>query len=582
MLTGTPMLLSGNEPTHYQLDETFDPAVGLFIQENHGHTVDTRLADRVHNVVNATTRLLIAAQLGQLATFPTDAVLTAVRRAQHLASDDRRGCLRWYWEDTWPHDTNAAFFIGLDLIVLERRYAAELSAPARETLTATLRDLATWFDPHTSTAAMAFYPNKFLGDLVCAWLLREIHGRTSGGEADGLLDVMRESAAYWRDHRWGWGEHLSDPYAAIMLDQLSALLLLARELPGDVRALYLDLFRDLLWIDDVFSGGPRVPTIRNYLFGAPAPHLAYRDTVRLWTSTGDACHNREEIPHMFKTPYGRVFHELGWQELAGPRAVAPGDRVSVPCIDGTRAEAWIGPRARLGVTTRYPLMPGCDHFGWGLSWQSMPVAFATAGSWNFLRWHTRERGTDYPHPARDKHAATRRNALTDAVQPPIVGLTRAHLHGSRAVVLRVMPALAASWSLVADELVLTGSAELLEQGDVNGFTRLLVRADDEEFTIYARAFGPGACGEPSGKELATGGWRLVHENPAEAGLESLAFLWCVAVGRAEPPRLSLHAGRPERLRQTGQNAGRLAWEDLGLEFDAGPAPEMTLAGPGAP
>jgi hypothetical protein len=42
-------------------------------------------------------------------------------------------------------------------------------------------------------------------------------------EAADLSAVMQEAAAYWRDHEWGWGEHLSDCYANVCLVVLSAL-----------------------------------------------------------------------------------------------------------------------------------------------------------------------------------------------------------------------------------------------------------------------------------------------------------------------------------------------------------------------
>jgi hypothetical protein len=557
---------SGNERTHYNIEEAFDPRVGLFIQENYGHTIDTRESSSVHNVINSSTRLLIAAQLGTLDSFPGGAVLTAIRRSQHLIEDGRYGCIRWYWEDSAPHDTNAAFFAGLNMIVLKCQYADALSTLENQTLTAILRDLATWFDRHTHSLEYAYYPNKFLGDLVCAWLLREIHGRCDDADAVNLLHIIRESAVYWRDYHWGWGEHLSDPYAAIMLDQLSALLLLSRKLPEDIRALYLGLFKDLLRIDDVFFGGPRVPTIRNYLFGAPAPHVSYRDTVRWWTSAADACLNREEIPHMFKTPYGRVFSKLGWHELAGFRAPLNDNRVSVKCLHGACAEAWIGNNARLGVMTRYPIMLGCDEVNWGLSWQSMPVAFATAQSWSFLRWHTVEAGIHYHHPARDKHAAYRQNALTNTILPPITGQTRAYLDGSRALILRVMPAIALSWQLLADELVLTGASSV-EVSTHNGvFTRLRVRADEQTFTIYAHALGSNQDGE----FIETDGdraWRFAYNTESLTSLRCIASVWCIAVGDSEEPVLKSLPIIPNLVRQPNQRPCRITWGSLTLDLD---------------
>ena len=91
----------------------------------------------------------------------------------------RHGCLKWYWEEPRPVDTNAAFFTGLNLIVLQLGFPDQLErldADARATLEAILTDLSVWFD-RTLAHPSRYYPNKYMGDLVCRWLLLEALGQ---------------------------------------------------------------------------------------------------------------------------------------------------------------------------------------------------------------------------------------------------------------------------------------------------------------------------------------------------------------------------------------------------------------------
>jgi len=94
----------------------WDEAVGLWIRRGPGHTRPVADLPQVHNGTIAANRLLDAAQRRTLATVPCLRVLQALREMQWQTPGPKFGCFRWYWEETEPVDTNAAFFIGGPLI----------------------------------------------------------------------------------------------------------------------------------------------------------------------------------------------------------------------------------------------------------------------------------------------------------------------------------------------------------------------------------------------------------------------------------------------------------------------------------
>ncbi len=510
--------------------DSFNKKLSLWTSAEPGHTKPVAELPRVHSGVEAACRLVIAAQLHALDKLPAPVarILAAIRRLQCLDGSPQHGCFKWFAEEPHPVDTNAAFFIGLNLIVLSAAYREQLPPPALAELDAMLGDLFFWFERESQTGAL-WYPNKYLGDLVCAWLL---HEQVEDGPSDArLLAAMESAADYWSAHHWGWGEHLSDCYTGVLFNELSALLLLSRRLPESVRAHYTRLLRELLAIEDAYGGDIRVPAIRTYAFAARPGLQFWRDTIRPWLDPSDAQHVRRSTHFHF----GHLFNELGWHVLVGPRQPVR-ERISIPCFGGATARAWISeddPRMRLGTMSRYPIMPHTDHVAWGLSWQSMPVAFSAGeNGWGFLRWHTRENELDRFHPARDKHAAYLRNALTDALVPPIVGLTDSLQDGPDACILRRMPALSRSWDLLADQLVLTGTDFTLVREELGMDTsRLLLDAAGVPVTVFFLPLGAGVrprLTQESAEEII---WEVLWPETTLARQERVACVWIICWGR---------------------------------------------------
>lgn len=532
-------------PEHWA--DQWNPEVGLWRSQGGGHTAPVSEEEFVHPAPSAAARLLSAALVGRLDELDAPAVLKALREMQVTdETHGQHGCLQWYWEEPGPVDTNAAFFTGLNLIVLrlgfEEQLAAELDAEAGETLDAILTDLSAWFDT-TLENPSRYYPNKYMGDLVCRWLLIEALDQTD--EMDRVAEEMLESAAYWRDENWGWGEHMSNIYARVLLDQTSILLLLSENLPGEVREAFTGLRDELLAIEDAYAG-PRVPVIRDYSFTQSPTHTNYRDGVTEPQASGDLAAGNLAIQP--------VLAVLGWHD-AVPERAEPETDITVPCYDGVEAIARVEESIRLGTLTRFPLMPDMERPTWGLSWQSFPVAaWRREGGWGFLQWESEKEGERRAHPSGVSfREAYLHNAITFSKEEPIVGRTYAVQEGGHALVLRVMPELYAPWEGLTDRFRwVDGDADVHLEEQEGPWSQMLLDFGDAELSVHHISLDghQPAFTEPSG-----GPWDWsVRRGDAELGeRDYVASVWALSLGG--------RVDTPPELHETGEDdVWRLNWD----------------------
>jgi hypothetical protein len=437
--------------------ESFDDSVGLWKQKK-GHTKAVQGFSEVHGGPGAADKLLAAGVEGRLDQIPTGRIL-GVLKSMQATEGPKRGCFRWYYEEPEVQDTNAAFFIGLPLITFRLAYGEKLSAADRATLDDMMANLRVWFG-HEVDQPTFRYPNKFLGDLVCAWLLTEINGEVPRN----LIPCMREAAKYWKTNNWGWGEHLSDGYSKVCLDELTILLTLGKNLPPDLRTEYEGLRDELLALGDAYAGGPRVPTIRSYAFLKPPEEkewMNYREKVRAWNGKED-----------FFTGFAAmraIAYSRGWHD-AVPKPAPAATETDVPCFAGTHARAVIDGPIRLGAMSRYPIMKDIDHATWGLAWQSMPVAaWHSSGVWAFLQWESVENEVRRSHPASNRFIYDIGNILTGKADPGPIGQTFSIRKGSTFIILRRMPQMAPDWTELTDRVRIVGKGEFKQEivGDAN-------------------------------------------------------------------------------------------------------------------
>jgi hypothetical protein len=491
--------------------------IGLWAYPGPGHTADTKDLATVHSAPNSATQLVVDAFDGRLDRAKAAAVLRAIRAMQVRDEGWFHGCTKWYWEETQPYDTNASFFTGLALIVLNARFADVLgdNVPAlRDILEHKLR----WFRQAVREKTF-YYPNKFLGDLVCAWLISEQTGKD--GETLAVADTLREAGRYWHDDCWGWGEHLSGGYAAVCIDEISLLLLLATGLPRDVRDQYTALLNELLAIGDAYDGGPWVPTIRSYDFTAAPALKNYRDRVGPWQEV------RPRVPGNMP-PLGSLFHDLGWHKLVAPRQKAR-RKVVVPCYGGRKAEAELFDDLRIGGMSGFPLMPMAEHHVWGLSWQSFPMAlWHRQGDWGFLQWETVESGVVRSHPANPAAVAHTPKALTESIMPPVTGCTFCLQSDGNLLALRIMPSVVTAWERVTDRFRLVGGTANIAEGPgrkEQGWQQWLLRYPERTVGLNYVSLLDKAVPRHVSRAAGADDWNidLAHENLAGLGL--LAGLW---------------------------------------------------------
>ncbi|GAB4453440.1 MAG: hypothetical protein OHK0029_06260 [Armatimonadaceae bacterium] len=509
----------------------WNEAVGLWKQSG-GHTRPVAERTEVHAAPAAARYLLMAAEHNRTGEVATERVLQNLRTMQVTDHGAKHGCLRWYWEEDEPVDTNAAFFVALSLIPLHARYTDRLTETERHLLEAILDDLQIWFAAQCRHRA-EYYPNKYLGDLVCGWLLTEATDRQEA-DGDAIAQRMREAAAYWRQNGWGWGEHLADIYATVCLNELSLLLLLAKRLPEDVHETYYSLFAELLALDDAFGGEPRVPAIRSYAFQQPPRHQRFRDAIPRELPDSDTALPQPGGVH--GAILARLYCELGWHRLApAPQPpVTPQTDIRISCFGGAEAVAHCLPDVRVGSLTRFPLMPSADHPTWGLSWQTFPVAlWRPDGDWAFLQWSVTEGGQERCHPAENKKTAYLANTLTPSVNPPITGRTFARQVGGNVLVLRLFPAIPGAAEQIADRLrVVQPSPDWQEGNGGSDWYERLLRTDKRTIQVACvplplGTIAPVVRSYPQGTD-----WQVIRDRSALDGMRLFVTLWAISLDGA--------------------------------------------------
>ncbi|MFZ4777741.1 MAG: hypothetical protein ACOYM3_20420 [Terrimicrobiaceae bacterium] len=509
-------------PRPIDWEKDWDPAVGLWWKKGPGHTEGTHQYERLHALPNAAVRLHYFAMHHALEGVPVEEVLKAIFSKQ----DPKTGALPWYWESTHIDDTNSAFFTGMALIALWRQHADQLSPAAQDLL----RQICTGLDRHFSTSiagpSNAYYPNKWLGDLTCAWLLGELLERD---DTEATEKALREAFLYWRKKDWGWGEHMSDTYAAVLLDEMSLLLLLSKHLPADIRRDGLKLLNELLAINDAFADGPRVPALRSYAQGVSPKPDPYRERVRPLVAVPLASLGNQLL-------CGPVLNDLGWHKLVAPRQPRRSE-ISVPCFGGTTAQAYIAEDIRLGTMSHFPIMPGSEHWTWGLAWQSFPVCFwRPKADWGFLQWETVENGRRAQHPAGKLDWGATEKALSHTVNPPPVGHSCSLQRGPNALVLRLMPVMAESWEQLTDRLrVVDCKAEVKETGE-GPWSQLSLKYPER--TVVVRHYALQAPPPVLHQKGTVLDWDCTLAGPV--GEKSLVSLWeiCLDGTLSAPPKVT--------------------------------------------
>lgn len=525
----------------------WSPRLGLWSRPSPGHTRAVAHLDQVHSGVESAVLFHTLLELDRLDDATLSAALSGLLDLQST-SGPYAGCFRWYAEESTPVDTNAAFFIGLALQLFALGHPDRLSPSLQPRLTRAFALLNPWFLAELERES-PIYPNKYLGDLVCAWLGHELLAQPI---PPALLRACSTAFTRWETEPWGWGEHLSDVYAGVILTELSALLLFARHLPPDLHAQASRLATQLLALDDAYGSGPRVPQIRCYDFQHAPARTSFRAQVTPFpTEANEAWAHRRALKRYMRLPFGPLFARRGWASLF-PTAPEPssGQPLHTPLAAGAVAQAWIAPTLRTGTLSRWPLLPAAEHQAWGLSWQTFPAAFwRPAGDWGFLRFTTRSGESVRAHPAFDKHQAYLANALGPGDPPPI-GLTASAQHGPDWIALRQLPPCPA-WSEVGDGFWLhhLASPPVLEPSSP-GWSTLRLPHPCGSLWLHHLAVQPGPAPLLRAHPNDTWSWSVT------APATSTPFISLWALSASPPPPDSA-----PRIEPAGPSAWRIRWTE---------------------
>ncbi|MDQ8194159.1 hypothetical protein QEH59_06970 [Coraliomargarita sp. SDUM461004] len=447
-------------------DLSWSEELGLWGRPLNGKAKEAEETQMVHESRLASGSLLLAARYGLLADARIERVLRALLDLQEAGT----GRMKFRYEDPAPTDSNIPFFVARNLILLRHMHKEAMTTGALDVLDTLLENFYPLFYAEAQKDS-AFYPNKYLGDLVGARLIQEIYGQPDY-EIEVIEQRMLGAADYWREEGWGWGEHMSDTYAGVCLDLISLYLLLSEERESDVYATYLDLMEELLVIESQFGDGPRVPALRSYSFTARGSRKTYMERIEAWNqATGEITNPFWRESALIQTFY----YDLDWHsefEEVLPE-FGQSTMLRIPCFDDTEATAFLADDVRLGAMSHFPIMPEAEHISWGLAWQSFPVAlWKPSGDWAFLQWEVEEAGEAKAHPANTRSGA---RALTNQVNPPLLGQTYSLQRGGNLLVVRMMPAISASWGRVSDRFkMLDITADAYKEANGARFQQILL------------------------------------------------------------------------------------------------------------
>jgi len=520
-------------------NENWDSELGLWIG-------DAKYNRTGHGIRNNAKMLVEAGILGLLERVPAETVLGKLRQAQET-NGQLRGNFWWAWEDGKVTDRNSGFFTTIQLLALKHEFEDQLSSAGRADLEQMLGEAEHWFAHKVLPVEekKLRYPNAYLGDAVCLWLIREHAGTLDSAYGR----TFRKILAWYRDNHWGWGEHLSDIYAKVCQRELTALLMWSKELDDDARCLATELMRELMTIDTVFDGGPRVPTLRCYsMEKSPC-------TPEAWAKSFQPYRNRmrSQAPVAgFGFAYLAARRGL-FRDLPLPAFDSP--ERDVACYGNTKAASWVTARYRYGTMSVYPLFEDTNaNAGWGLHWQSMPVAFwHAAGDWGYLQWLSEERGVVHALPGLSR-ADTQKNQLcrlSDIDTEATHGLTYGTRHDNALLIYRELPRIAASWPWAADRFRLVHPTANADAEDLGDWQRLVLDFGTEKLTVACHPLQKGTVctlsrqtvsnlseqdsGDRENRELHFS----AHHKLSDQRPEKLRFLWFIRMGEtaSTPPQV---------------------------------------------
>ena len=393
----------------------------FLVRSGRAHVVALEGLTETHNIPATAGHLLKCTLAGQQDP-DCERMLAAILGACDARADSPTyGCLKWYHEEPAIADTNAAFFTCLPLSLLYLLRRETLSPPQQEALRRVFAGVAPWFE-HMADSPSLYYPNKCLGDI--AMLMAS--GHILGDEA------MTERACafagrfwdYVEARGWGWGEDHSPGYTRVIAEM--SLLIMFLQPSGELHDRTRRMLDGLVEWAAFHDGVDAVPSIRGYNFDC-----------KISVTYGLSGLFAGGQPAAEDTPLSLLAGAVGYSYNAPARTEPRRRRQRT--FDEHYSVSYIGPHARLGTLSHYPLMPNTYmHDGWGLGWQSKPASFIVDDrEYGVLEWLTEDdEGVGRQHEAgKDFRDWPSRHLFKRVAFHPEVLFT-AHQEDGAAIILR--------------------------------------------------------------------------------------------------------------------------------------------------
>lgn len=384
-------------------------------------------------------------------------IVREISKLQDTDKDSKTfGNLRWYREQKEVIDQNAAFFGLQPLALAYILYPERLTQEETKIILSTLEKGGSWFEKECKTGGYA-YTNKEAGS-GSALLLIAIATQNENLK-NSAYDFWSKFIDYTEKRGWGWGENASKGYAKVTnraFEVVLASMNESEELYHRINKLRNSLLDYLEYHEDY----EMVPTIRTYNYEGKAKTYGLNINMSEEELIKKTVESDEKLG-LFDV-YSFILHKIA------PKYIYSEDKSNFRkerLFDNSYAYTYKGENIRLGVTSHFPVVPNCaQEKGWGLAWQSMPVAVCAMNhETSFLRFAAECDGKLRTHPTMNRHFSVVNGTELFADENIPDEHTFAEQSGNTAVVVRSIKNLANKASYLADEWVAKQFDGKLEQ-----------------------------------------------------------------------------------------------------------------------
>jgi hypothetical protein len=378
--------------------------------ESWGHTWEVADLKRVHSGRETATVYVYGRLTHSIDEKWGYKILTALEELQVKEESDRMyGGFRWYKEESYPIDSNAAFFIMAPLAIIRLFSPESLSKPETDLIETMLNRASHWFGEECLNPNL-WYTNKIVSDGALLTSIGKITGQKKIIKASRLF--LKKWLDYTENRGFGWGENLSIGYNGVTLKGFALIKKALDETEEDwqIRARFEKIEEGILDLFKFHDGHEFVPTIRSYNVEGKDRVSSILSNMAQVKDMGIRDVFQEETFYNFAIEFllydDRLYLDQRDYEKKGYSNNQKSPRIKeTPIMDDKKAYSWLGKNGGLGSINKFPVIEGSyQHKSWGLGWQCFPVNMIVYDKQvSFLRFCVDDGTRMRFHPHKDKH-----------------------------------------------------------------------------------------------------------------------------------------------------------------------------------